>query len=1188
MLKRLSIFLMFMLLATVSYQQTPLELSFSTSQTAMPGQPFDVDVRVSDFDDLLSTQLFVLWDSTVLEIDTVPFVTMDLQDFDQSAFTLPGQTMSMTKGRLRISWFAFDLVPKNLPDDHLLFTMRFNTIGNECDTTSLAIGDIEDVQIEVIDENFENIGAEANSLPVMIPGNNCGMGTGGGDGVGLIFDDYVTEMGSNICIPMTVENFDTIETFQGSVMWDPSIVSFTGVQNFGLPGLTQGLFGLGDTDNGVLTFLWFDNTGTTPQTLPDGSIIFEVCFDAVGNDGQSSIVKAFDGPTNIQASSPAPIGVRETFVEEGSITIAEDPGAIFTMQAADANGSMNGRVCVDVTTSNFTDISAIQLTMQWDSTILSYDTVENLNPDLQIFANFFNPADADKLRFSWNSLSTQGEDVSDGTLLYSVCFDVIGDCDEVSEVSFIDDIFDIEVIDGNTMVVPDMMIDGSVTVVCGLTCGEPVVTQPRCFGDSNGVISVTISGGTAPYTCEWEKDGNLHSVGTDDNGICLLVGQSNGTYVLTVTDDDGNTCVTSEIEIDDPSPIAPAITVTDADCPDNGSIDIVVLGGTPPYDITWSPEIPDLSDVAIGTYSYLIEDANGCTESGNVEVQCAVNIGVTTTNASECGTGGTVSIDCDGTISIDPAIVSLDNVPAGSYTVTCTDTNGNTSTATFEIDEDPAPAIEVTNINVTPAICGGAAGSVSYNLSGGCEPLMCQRRAIPDGVLEDVSCGSADNLTAGEYELVVTDDIGNTVSAQFTVETEVAEDLDFEVTSVNNANCANDMGSATLNVSGGCAPVTGTLNGNAVSPGTLNLSAGSYTAVFTDALGTSITQSFTIGTNSPAINITEDSNMDGNVSVTASGGSGGFSYLWTFPDGSTSTDEDLTGLTQGGSYVLVVTDSNDCTETLTVDVVGSEVALGSVEVISDFGGFGTPCGSADNDCEGTIDGEILGGTGPYTLTVTDGNTQVVAQDFPITGLCAGVYSVSVVDNDGGSFEVDNIAVTAPTPILIVEDEIDCANAGSADGSISTLVSGGVGGYVYNWQPGGPNGPDNPNVNIGMYILTVTDDNSCTAQMLFEVEDCEGGPDGPCYEGISVMTPNGDGINDLLTISCAGDNPNTLSVFDRYGRLVHSATNYNGSWGGFDLDNELLNEGAYYWVMEILFANGERRVEKGTVTILRNN
>ena len=121
----------------------------------------------------------------------------------------------------------------------------------------------------------------------------------------------------------------------------------------------------------------------------------------------------------------------------------------------------------------------------------------------------------------------------------------------------------------------------------------------------------------------------------------------------------------------------------------------------------------------------------------------------------------------------------------------------------------------------------------------------------------------------------------------------------------------------------------------------------------------------------------------------------------------------------------------------------------------------------------------------------------------------------------------------------------------------------------------------------MYILEVTDDNGCTAEMLFEVRDCAA-PGTPCFQGISVITPNSDNINDEFIITCVSDNPNTLTIFDRWGRTVFEDTNYSNDWEGIDLDGEALPEGAYYWVLEVLFDNGDSRVMKGTVTLLRND
>ena len=92
----------------------------------------DVDVRVSDFEDILATQFTITWDSLVLEISEISFISADLGGLSQASFALPRQTNQGTKGRLAHTWISPDALAKSLPDNHLLFTMRFKAIGEEC------------------------------------------------------------------------------------------------------------------------------------------------------------------------------------------------------------------------------------------------------------------------------------------------------------------------------------------------------------------------------------------------------------------------------------------------------------------------------------------------------------------------------------------------------------------------------------------------------------------------------------------------------------------------------------------------------------------------------------------------------------------------------------------------------------------------------------------------------------------------------------------------------------------------------------------------------------------------------------------------------------------------------------------------------------------------------------------------
>ncbi|MBT8229460.1 MAG: gliding motility-associated C-terminal domain-containing protein, partial [Bacteroidia bacterium] len=577
-----------------------------------------------------------------------------------------------------------------------------------------------------------------------------------------------------------------------------------------------------------------------------------------------------------------------------------------------------------------------------------------------------------------------------------------------------------------------------------------------------------------------------------------------------------------------------------------------------------------------------------------------INIEVATTDALCNGAGGTATYTLEG--GCEPLTCEVRNADSGGNFVGCdlitsydsgnweirvTDAVGTTATLSFTIGLLVDEPLALNIISVTGASCTSN-GSVDLDISGGCNPVC----VITD-ILTAQTYDCDDSLPAGDYAVRVEDDLGTVRTANFTIEDETNVNPLTPDVSSNDALCFGEFGSATLNYSGGCEPVSVTLFDNDGNELTGNngsqLLAGTYMAVFTDNVGTSASQSFTIVQPNTAVTVNLESNIDGNVDISITGGAGGYTYLWTSPTGMTFDTQDLNGLTQGGTYQVVVTDSNGCTGSLDVFVPGTGVVLSNVFVATDFGGFGTPCAPTTIPCTGeaVISGNIEGGTAPYTITLDDGTNQSTYDGFPIMDVCAGSYDLSVTDANGDMILLPGgIEVTSPEPIEIVLDEITCADLGETNGSISTFVSGGVGGYSYEWSPGGPDAPNNPNVNIGMYILEVIDDFDCTAEMLFEVEDCEG-PTSECYEGISVMTPNGDGFNEFLVITCANNNPNTLSIYDRWGRVVYETTNYNNTWSGIDLDGELLNEGAYYWVMEVLFNNGDSRIMKGTVTLLRN-
>lgn len=154
--------------------QTSLKLDLSTidSTSVLNGQ-VDVDVKVRDFENLIASQFTIIWDSTVLEITEIPFISADLPGLNVASFALPPQTLSKTKGRLAHAWLSGDALPKSLPDGHLLFTMRFKAVGQSCSTTDFSLLRTQNYQTEISNNDLVNVGAELNGIPILITGSGC-------------------------------------------------------------------------------------------------------------------------------------------------------------------------------------------------------------------------------------------------------------------------------------------------------------------------------------------------------------------------------------------------------------------------------------------------------------------------------------------------------------------------------------------------------------------------------------------------------------------------------------------------------------------------------------------------------------------------------------------------------------------------------------------------------------------------------------------------------------------------------------------------------------------------------------------------------------------------------------------------------------------------------------------------------
>ncbi|MBD3638628.1 MAG: S8 family serine peptidase [Crocinitomicaceae bacterium] len=149
--------------------------------------------------------------------------------------------------------------------------------------------------------------------------------------------------------------------------------------------------------------------------------------------------------------------------------------------------------------------------------------------------------------------------------------------------------------------------------------GSETTTHVSCNGDTDGSITLSASGGTAPY--QYSVDGGTTFVGSGNfNNLAP------GVYNTMI--EDANGCqYTGTVGINEPAPLTTSSFTVDEINGADGAINLSVSGGTPPYTYSWTgpnsftSAVEDPSGLEAGTYNVTVTDANGCTvSSGNIEV----------------------------------------------------------------------------------------------------------------------------------------------------------------------------------------------------------------------------------------------------------------------------------------------------------------------------------------------------------------------------------------------------------------------------------------------------------------------------------------------------------------------------------------------------------------------------------------
>ena len=114
--------------------------------------------------------------------------------------------------------------------------------------------------------------------------------------------DTTLAKSSSACLDVKVKDFVKIVSVQHSINWNPKILKFKSVQNFQISNLSESNFGLTQTDQGKMGFSWYD-PAVKGLDLPDDKVLYQICFDVVGNTGAESQLLISGDPVTIEVTN---------------------------------------------------------------------------------------------------------------------------------------------------------------------------------------------------------------------------------------------------------------------------------------------------------------------------------------------------------------------------------------------------------------------------------------------------------------------------------------------------------------------------------------------------------------------------------------------------------------------------------------------------------------------------------------------------------------------------------------------------------------------------------------------------------------------------------------------------------------------------------------------------------------------
>ncbi|WP_299318330.1 T9SS type B sorting domain-containing protein [uncultured Maribacter sp.] len=628
------------------------------------------------------------------------------------------------------------------------------------------------------------------------------------------------------------------------------------------------------------------------------------------------------------------------------------------------------------------------------------------------------------------------------------------------------------------------------------------VTPETCF--NLGTVTLQITDADPPYAFELRRDDGTNSgLGTlidSQNGHAdnnySFTDVSAGDYIAYISTDDGCS-YSEEVTVLDENDLELTASVDQHITCEDGVISMDADGGNPDYSyVVWS---------------YVDEGGTTVTSYADFADIPATNFQTETTfNVSGAG---------------DYIFLVLDRT--GCYV------ESNTVTIEYHPTADFDPT------TVTDVLCfGETTGRIQYNITNtNGYTLDFALFDDTDQPLANNSTGSFPNLAEGDYSVTITQTRGTATCISeetFTINAPTAA-ISGDAVLVQDYTCLQEGIIEAQNVAGGTARYSYSIDGINFIPDTTananrfeNLTDGTYTITIRDASNcTFVTNQIVIDRPNPPTDLTIVESQitcptgTSNLTLNAINGAAPYVYTITTPSAlsptSTSGNEAVFEGLAPDTYTVRVTDADGCfyEENYTINAINPISASGqTTQPISCFG-------AADGVIRFNVNFQsgqnfTYAITGP-TGVVRTGGTEALIDN--IDNLAVGVYTIEIVDTDTNCTYTATHELEGPASALTISSLIETQPSCTSAGSVSVLVTGGWGSYVYEL-----NNPDatvfgsnttgafNGLSQSGTYNGTITDANNCSIPFTFDLD--------PATAPVLMITPNQDCFDDavLLTLT----------------------------------------------------------------------